>query len=151
MYTIFINDSVPIKLLFYNKRIYFMKLKNLFACLIVFSLTFASLAAQKNKESPWTFSVSTDFAFYPKSDYISGGTHFAPITGPYSGVEGRVTGSAAYKINTPLGDNWLLNSANLVLKGNLELTPVSIRPGITATFTPLPFLVFSAGANAGTG
>ena len=128
-----------------------MKLKNLFACFFVFSLVFTSLAAQEGKESPWTFSVSTDFAFYPKSDYIKGGTHFAPITGPYSGVEGRVTGSASYKIDTPLGDHWLLNSANLVLKGNLELTPISVRPGLTATFTPLPFIVFSAGANAGTG
>lgn len=151
MYTIHIDDSAPIKLLFYERRIYFMKLKNLFACFFAFSLVFTSLAAQEGKESPWTFSVSTDFAFYPKSDYIKGGTHFAPITGPYSGVEGRVTGSASYKINTPLGDHWLLNSANLVLKGNLELTPISVRPGLTATFTPLPFIVFSAGANAGTG
>ncbi|MBQ2530373.1 MAG: hypothetical protein II547_08980 [Treponema sp.] len=99
----------------------------------------------------WDFSATVDFAYYPKSDYIAGETHFAPLTGPWSGIEGRITGKANYTIPTPLGENWLLNSANLVLQGNLEISPISIMPGVEVKFTPLPFLVFSAGAKAGTG
>lgn len=111
-----------------------------------------AVSAASAVDSPsWDFSATVDFAYYPKSEYIKGGTHFAPITGPYSGLEGRITGKANYTIPTPLGDNWLLNSANLVLQGNLELSPVSVMPGAEVKFTPLPFLVFSAGAQAGTG
>ena len=102
-------------------------------------------------ESPWKFSIVTDFAYYPKSDFISGGTHFAPLTGAYSGLEGRVTANAKYTIPTPLGDHWLLNSATLDLTGKLELSPVSIKPAFEITWTPLPFIVFSAGGQIGTG
>ena len=97
-------------------------------------------------------SITVDAAYYPKSDYIAGGpAHFAPLTGPYSGVEGRVTGSLSYKIPTPLGEHWLLSSANINVKLNLELSPVSIAPETKISFTPLPFIVFETGAKVGTG
>lgn len=97
-------------------------------------------------------SLSVDFAYYPKSDFIAGGpSHFAPLTGAYSGLEGRVKGSLNYTIPTPLGENWLLSSANLGVQLNLELTPVSIAPESKISFTPLPFLVFETGAKLGTG
>ena len=97
-------------------------------------------------------SITVDAAYYPKSDYIAGGpSHFAPITGAYSGVEGRVTGSLSYKIPTSLGEHWLLSDANINVKLNLELSPVSIAPETKISFTPLPFLVFETGAKLGTG
>ena len=37
------------------------------------------------------------------------------------------------------------------LCGGLELTPVSVKPGVSVKFTPLPFIVFEGGAQAGTG
>ena len=101
--------------------------------------------------SPWELSFTTDFAYYPKSDFIAGGNHFAPLTGPYSGIEGRTTFAANYTIDTPLGQHWLVSSANVGLTGSFELSPVSIKPGFEVSFTPLPFLVFAAGAEAGTG
>ncbi|MCR5188187.1 MAG: hypothetical protein K6C97_04565 [Treponema sp.] len=133
-----------------------MNLKKLFLALSIFTLIFSPAFTDEvdqveEEKSPWAFSIATDFAFYPKSDYVAGGSHFAPITGFYSGLEGRVTGNASYTIPTPLGDHWLLASANLALKGSFELSPVSLKPGIEASFTPLPFLVFSAGAQAGSG
>ncbi|MCR4735934.1 MAG: hypothetical protein K5829_13120 [Treponema sp.] len=133
-----------------------MSIKKIILIITIPLMIFAQAAAeetesQKDASSPWAFSITTDFAYYPKSDYIAGASHFAPLTGAYSGLEGRVTGNAKYKINTPLGDHWLLSSANLTLNGSFELTPVSLKPGIEASFTPLPFLVFSAGAQAGTG
>ncbi|HAK69140.1 MAG TPA: hypothetical protein DCM57_05715 [Treponema sp.] len=98
------------------------------------------------------FSIGVDFAYYPKSDHIAGsGDTFAPITGAYSGIEGRVTGNISYSLPTPLGESWLVKDANVVFNGKLELTPVSVKPGISVSFTPLPFLVFSAGFDVGTG
>ena len=77
-----------------------MKIKSLLLGLAALSLFSFNLSAQDS--DPLTFSISTDFAYYPKSDYIKGDTHFAPLTGAYSGLEGRVTGDMNYKINTPL-------------------------------------------------
>ena len=126
-----------------------MKIKSFLFSLIILSSFSLSLFAQET--NPLTFSISTDFAYYPKSNYIAGDTHFAPLTGAYSGLEGRVKGSMDYKINTPLGEGWLLADANIVLETSLELTPVSIKPEVSLSFTPLPFLVFSTGAAIGTG
>jgi len=126
-----------------------MKLKALFICLITgLALTFNLYAEEEN---PLQFSITTDFAYYPKSDFVSGDDHFAPMTGIYSGLEGRVTASADYKIPTPLGEHWLLKDANVVFGLDLELSPVSLKPGFTITFTPLPFIVFSTGVQAGSG
>ena len=126
-----------------------MKIKSLFLSLVAMSIFSFNLAAQDS--NPLKFSITTDFAYYPKSNYIAGGSHFAPLTGAYSGVEGRVTGNMDYKIATPLGEHWLLSSANVGLNASVEISPVSVKPGVSVSFTPLPFLVFSTGAQAGTG
>ncbi len=126
-----------------------MKSKSIFFSLtIIFLLAFNLYAGEEN---PLQVSLTADFAYYTKSDYISGGTHFAPTTGIYSGLEGRVKASAGYKISTPLGEHWLLKDANLVLGTDLELSPVSIKPAFSLTFTPLPFIVLSTGIETGTG
>lgn len=123
-----------------------MKLKKIVLSMILLgSLTF-TLSANENL----SFSTTTDFAYYPKSDYIAGKSHFAPITGAFSAVEARITGNLDYTIPTPLGKHWLVSGATLNLGTSLELSPLSIKPGINASFTPLPFLVFSAGAEIGT-
>lgn len=128
-----------------------MKLKKIFIAFMAISLVLFAVNAENFNH--WEFSATTDFTYWPESKTIinNSSTHFAPITGFFSGVEGRVTGNANYVISTPLGKNWLLNSANLALGTSIELTPVSIKPGVSVTFTPLPFLVFSAGAQSGTG
>ena len=126
-----------------------MKIRKIITTVLAAFLFTGFVFAQE--ESPWKFTIVTDFAYYPKSDFISGGNHFAPLTGAYSGLEGRVTANAKYTIPTPLGDHWLLNSATLDLTGKFELSPVSIKPAFDITWTPLPFIVFSAGAQVGTG
>lgn len=121
-----------------------MKIKRIIL-IVAFAFVFSSaFFAQK-------FSITTDFAYYPKSDFIPGPSHFAPLTGPYSGLEGRVTGAAKFSIPTPLGEHWLLNSATLDLTGKFEISPVSIKPAFSMNWTPLPFIVFGAGAQIGTG
>ena len=124
--------------------------KSILIVLLILCTSFC-FAQDADEESPWTFAITTDFAYYPKSDFVAGNTHFAPLTGAYSGLEGRVTGSAKYSIPTPLGEHWLLNSAKLDLTGKFELSPVSVKPAFEVAWTPLPFIVLTAGAQAGTG
>ncbi|MBR6154080.1 MAG: hypothetical protein IKQ43_06555 [Treponema sp.] len=109
-------------------------------------------AEEATEESlPYSLSLTTDFAYYPKSDFITGGTHFSPITGPYDGVELATTLNGSYTISTPLGENMLLKDACVNLCGGLELTPVSIRPKFGVEFVPVPFLILRAGASIGWG
>ena len=51
---------------------------------------FALYAENADEEkSPWALSLTTDAAFDFKSDYVSGPTHFAPITKVYGGIEAQ--------------------------------------------------------------
>lgn len=114
------------------------------------------LSAQKNKKeetSPLSVYLTTDVAYYPESKTKIGrsGTHFAGLTGAYSGFECRSTLFADYMIKTPLGEHWLLKDANVVLTGAFELTPLSIRPQLALGFQPFPFLVFKGGGSIGFG
>ena len=127
--------------------------KNKIALAVLFVITVISAQSLFGEEekSPVSLYLQTNAAYYPASKCITGDTHFAPITGPYSGLEGSLTLGANYRINTPLGDNWLLSDANLVLGSALEATPISVKPNISLQFTPLPFIVFKAGASIGWG
>lgn len=127
--------------------------KVLMALISAMMLFAAPLYAEDDSREnpPFGLKLATDFAYYPKSEAIPGRTHFAPITGIYSGVEARTALNASYKLDTPLGENFLLKDANVAFKGGLELSPVSIRPKLSVDFTPVPFLIFSAGASIGFG
>ncbi|MCR4630249.1 MAG: hypothetical protein K5786_01315 [Treponema sp.] len=116
------------------------------------ALPLAAQEEESTKTSPWSFSISTDFAYYPLSaPIVSENTHFSTFTGPYSGLEGRTTAHAYYTIPTPIGNNPLTAGDNITLEGYFELSPVSIKPGLSVSFTPIAFLVFNAGAEIGTG
>ena len=127
--------------------------KKVFVCCAVLALLGMAFAEDAEPKSPWDFSVTTDFAYYPKSDAIpsTGGVHFAPLTGVYSGVELRATGTAGYTIPVPFGDNPLVNGNKLRLYGQFELSPVSIVPAVGVSFSPIAFLSFSAGSSIGAG
>ena len=114
------------------------------------------LCAQKNKKektSPLSVYLTTDFLYYPESKTQPGssGTHFAGLTGAYSGFECRTQLFVDYMIKTPLGGHWLLKDANVVLTGAFELTPLSVRPQLALGFQPFPFLVFKGGGSIGFG
>src|SRR5574344_1197057 len=123
------------------------------ALVIASALPAFSQETQQSQEqtSPWSFSVTADFAFYPLSEYAAGGDHFAPITGIYSGLEGRITGHAYYTIPVPFSDNPLVKGNTVVFDNALEITPVSVMPQFSVSFTPAAFLNFTAGAKAATG
>lgn len=126
----------------------------------------AVLAASMIFANELTFSIGVEAAYYPYAKHLVTGTttpasadaaytteanHFSPICGPFAGAEGRITPRIGYTIDTPLGENWLVSGANLYLEGFMGITPISLNPGFKVSFTPVPFLVFSAGGEAGTG
>lgn len=113
-------------------------------------LTIAAVFAEET--SPWAFSLTTDLAYYPLSAPVdSVENHFAPITGPYKGLEARTTAWAEYKIPTPFGDNPLTKGNRLVLKGAFELSPVTVSPKLQFNFTPIAFIVLSGGVSVTSG
>ena len=127
--------------------------KNVFVCCVLLALVGMAFAEDTGPKSPWDFSITTDFAYYPKTDAkpSSGGVHFAPLTGIYDSVELRVVGTAGYTIPVPFGDNPLVKDNKLRFYGQLELSPVSILPAVGVSFSPIAFLDFSAGASIGSG
>ena len=58
---------------------------------LLFSILCTVITFSVAAENTFDFYSVTDFGYYPKSDVESGGTHFAPVTGPYSGIEARET------------------------------------------------------------
>ena len=106
---------------------------------------------QKKNTFIWKFYEQTAGAYYFKSDYVSGGDHFAPITGLFNSFEFKTTFNAECKIPAPLGKHFLLKDSNVRIKTAFELCPVTVRPLVSVSLTPLPFLVFSTGASIGTG
>ena len=107
--------------------------------------------SQKKNTFIWKFYEQTAGAYYFKSDYVSGGDHFAPITGLFNSFELKTTFNAECKIPAPLGKHFLLKDSNVRIKTAFELCPVTVRPLVSVSFTPLPFFVFSTGASIGTG
>ncbi|MBP3709039.1 MAG: hypothetical protein J6I73_01310 [Treponema sp.] len=134
-----------------------MKQTTRFIMAMLIALAAAPLAAQEGvsgdfaEESPWDFSLTTDFVYYPKTDFVAGQTHFAPTTGAFDSIEARITAFIDYTVKIPFSDHPLVKGNTLVFEYALELTPISIMPKFKLSFTPIAFLVFSAGVNTGTG
>ena len=95
--------------------------------------------------------LTFDGAYYLKSDYKKGTDHFAKPTGPFDGILAKATWQSTYTLPTPLGKHPLLSGAHLKLNGSFEISPLSIRPIASISFSPLPFFVFDAGSSIGTG
>lgn len=134
-----------------------MKLKKSLLILAVCAMFAIPLFAEdEDSSNPVQYSIGVDFAFYPKWTKVGTGTQtdvlrFAQFGGIYNNLEGRVNLDASYTIPTPLGEHWLLSGANVNVTERLELTPVSIAPSTTISFTPVPFIVFQSGVKLGTG
>lgn len=112
-----------------------------------------SLLDKRSEESasPHSFSILTDFAYYPYSDMVSGsGERFAPITGPSDGVLFGVTGSYEYTIPLP-GKNFLTKDNNLKLGAECQVSPATFKPEIFASWTPVAFFVVNTSFTLGTG
>ncbi len=120
---------------------------------LFFISTFLTLAGSVFAEDAkgFSYSLKVDGAYYVKSDYQKGETHFAKPTGPFNGILTRGTWSATYTLPTPLGENALLSGANIKFKGGIEVSPLTLRPLFNISFTPFPFFVLDVGTRIGTG
>lgn len=112
-------------------------------------LPFLLLATQSF--AGWDFSLTTNAAYYIENKVKTGDEHFSRPSGPYDGAEALTRLDAKYTLPTPLGDHWLLKGATVELITSMELSPITLRPMAEVDFTPLPFLVFGAGASIGSG
>ena len=119
--------------------------KSVFLCFFAGFIVWSSFAAESN------FVLGVDSAYYPKSEKIAGGNHFAPVTGGFSAFELRATGTYNYVIPVPFSDHPLLKGNTLTLSPALEITPISLAPKFDVAFSPIAFLIFSAGGKIGTG
>lgn len=124
-------------------------IKTIFLVLVYFG--FMNCAFSEEEKSPLFIYLQTAAAYYPESECRSDGADFAPVTGPFSGFECAATLFVDYKFDTPLGQHWLLKDANVVVSGGVEVTPISFRPQVSASFTPVPFFKIMAGGTAGFG
>ncbi|MBQ0051021.1 MAG: hypothetical protein KBT11_03035 [Treponema sp.] len=113
---------------------------------MVFTFCFTMAAFGKNL----SFYSITDVGYNFGSDFVSGGTHFAPVKKIYDGIELSETLKGIYTIPVPFGESQLVKDNKIELTGAISLTPVSIMPRASISFTPVAFLNFSAGADIGT-
>ena len=113
--------------------------------------TSVNLFAENELSKEWQFNLVTDAAYYPKSDFIPGDAHFAPITGIYDLFVFRITGNAAYLLPINFGDHWLFKTSNLLFQTSAELTPVTFRAQQSFIFLPVPFFELQTGFSAGLG
>lgn len=138
-----VMSGVPVKS-FYEEV--FMK-KFLCSFLIFAGLFVSSVFAQDPlaEASWWSFNLVTDILENPKSDYITGNTHFAPITNTFDNFQMRERFHSVWATKVNLGENPLFQYANLSVDIGAELTPIDFGPILCVTFMPLPFLYFNAG------
>ncbi|MBQ9630832.1 MAG: hypothetical protein IJR49_04525, partial [Treponema sp.] len=113
----------------------------------------AEESASNSTASPWNFSATFDFVYYPKVNFVPGKTHFAPCTGAFDSIEMRLTANVSYTIPLSFGGTIekIFGKSSLVFSQGLEITPITIMPKFKMSFSPLPFFVFDAGLNIGTG
>lgn len=134
-----------------------LNLKRIVLLPLVLFFALNLFASERNIPDNFDFDVQVDFAYYPLSNHIETGLgspeikDFIPLSGIYSGLEGRAYLSGSYTIPTPLGNHWLVNGAKIALRERLEVSPVSVMPISEISFTPVPFLVFNSGFQVGTG
>ena len=118
--------------------------------LIVCSALFAEEPTPQ-KKSPLEFTLTTSAAYYPMVDHKTGSSHFSGISGAYDGVEAVTEFDATYTMPFLNGSDELTVDNHLAFKLGLELSPVTIAPVASVTFSPIAFLEFAIGGTIGTG
>ncbi len=119
--------------------------------MIIFTSIFVYSQETATTKNEPVFGLVSELVYLPKVDYVEGNTHFAPVTKAFGGLDNREYGYVSYKIDTPLGDHFLLNRSNVKLELGLEATLINVSPMFSVTFTPMPLLILSAGGTLGFG
>lgn len=116
---------------------------------MLLALVSFGVCAEEGREL--SFSVTSDFAYYPKSMFKAGSAHFSPITHIYRTVAAQSLAQADYRLPVWNTKNPLFKSNNVVLSAGLGVTPCSVYPQVKATFTPVAFMNMYAGLKMGSG
>ncbi len=118
--------------------------------LLPFVLCFSSflLTAEENTLS---LSLTTDVAYHTKTYYEAGDSHFAAPDEPFRIIKARTTFAASYKIPVLTGESPLFAGNNITFTGKVMLTPVSLAPTLSVTFSPAAFFDLEAGIDSGSG
>lgn len=128
-----------------------MLLRKIAFALSLFLSVSSSAFSAEDKKSGFDFYYVFEGAYDFASEFRTGGDHFSLINGLYGGIEMRSSMHADYKLSIPLGQNMLVSDSNITLGTVLELSPITVKPGVSVSLNPFPFLSFSAGAEIGTG
>lgn len=136
--------------MFKNKKMFLICLVFCLSAVLCFADNVPNVT-QLDKKSTWGFSITKDFAYYPKAAFIPNGTHFAPTTGWFDGIDLRASLKATQTIAIPFGEHPLVKGNTISFGYRLDITPVAITPKFSFSFTPVAFLVFSSGIEVGTG
>lgn len=123
----------------------------IYAFIISLCIFTNSIFSKDNSSNRWFFSLDTDIAYYPFSDFIPGTTHFSPITKPLDTAAFRITSFANYLIPLNFGDHFLFENSNIIFQSNVELTPITLTGSEKCIFAPVPFLEIEAGLSYGLG
>lgn len=127
-----------------------MKTIHLLSCIALCS---TAIFAENNSPatSPLEYSLTTSAAYYPEADHKTGSSHFSGVSGPYDGIEAVTEFDAIYTLPFLKGDDELTADNHLAFKLGLELSPITVAPVASVTFSPIAFLELAIGGTAGTG
>jgi len=102
-------------------------------------------------DDPLELSLTTAVAYYPESERKTGDTHFSGICGAFEGAQAAVTFDATYTVPFLQGSGDLTADNSAKFSCAFELSPISVMPSLSISFTPIAFLEFAVGGRAGTG
>ena len=127
-----------------------MKTIHLLSCIALCS---TAIFAENNSPatSPLEYSLTTSAAYYPEVEHDRGSTHISGISGPYDGIEAVTEFDAIYTLPFLKGNDELTADNHLAFKLGLELSPITVAPVASVTFSPIAFLEFAVGGTAGSG
>lgn len=126
-----------------------MKKALVFMVLSLFS--FGVGAEDAERERSFSLSVTSDFAYYPKSMFKAGAAHFSPVTNIYRTVAAQSVIQADWHLPVWHTKNPLFKSNNIAFETGLGITPCSIYPQAKVIFTPIAFMNMYAGLKMGSG
>ena len=112
---------------------------------VAFMFSVSLFSQEKINKSSWSLYEETNGAYYFASEYKTlSATHFSGINKAFSAAKIITSINADY--------SYFFNDlTSFVFHSAFELSPVSIRPELSFSFTPVPFLKFCIGGTTGTG
>jgi len=127
---------------------------NKFISILLMTICSTALFAEETsskEKSPLNYSLLTSLGYYPETTPKTGSSHFAGLSGIYDGVELVTEFNATYTMPFLKGSDELTADNHLTFNLGVELSPVTVAPLASVTFSPIAFLEFAIGGIIGSG